>query len=254
MVASIPVTDPETSIVTLRAVQKNFGQLQVLKGIDLSVPRGQALVIIGPSGCGKSTMLRCVNGLERVTSGSILFDGIDITDPKTNLTQVRRRIGMVFQQFTLFPHLSVRDNLTMAPRRVLGTPRADAVEQAQLLLRRVGLIDKEHRLPRELSGGQLQRVAIARALMMKPVVMLFDEVTSNLDPELAGEVLDVMSDLAESGMTMLIVTHEMGFAREVGHHLIFMDGGVIVEEGHPQEVLTKPRNDRTLQFLTRVLH
>jgi polar amino acid transport system ATP-binding protein len=240
-------------MVELRGVHKRYGALEVLKGIDLEVDQGSVLVIIGPSGGGKSTLLRCVNLLETVDQGSVLLEGEDITQPSVDLNQVRRRIGMVFQQFNLFPHLSAMDNLTLAPRKLLKMERKEAEVQAMELLGRVGLADKAGSYPHQLSGGQQQRVAIARALMMKPHVMLFDEVTSALDPELVSEVLDVMRDLAKSGMTMLVVTHEMGFAREVGDRLIFVSGGVIAEEGRPANVLDSPRQERTQQFLRRVL-
>ncbi|GAB3442055.1 amino acid ABC transporter ATP-binding protein [Actinophytocola sediminis] len=246
------MTEPDV-IVELRDVHKRFGDLRVLNGVDLTVARGEVLVVIGPSGGGKSTLLRCVNLLEPVTSGQVLFEGQDISRPGVNLDQVRRRIGMVFQQFNLFPHLSTLDNLTLAPRKLLGTPRAEATERAHALLARVGLAEKAGSYPRQLSGGQQQRVAIARALMMNPHVMLFDEVTSALDPELVSEVLDVMRDLAGSGMTMLCVTHEMGFARELGDRLVFVDGGVIAEHGRPATVLDEPKEDRTRQFLRKVL-
>ena len=238
-------------MVELRRVHKRYAEHEVLCGIDLAVATGEVLVIIGPSGGGKSTLLRCVNGLEPVSSGEVLIEGRRLG--VRNLDRVRRRVGMVFQQFNLFPHLNVLDNLTLAPRRVLRMRRPDADVRAGVLLRRVGLAGKEASYPHQLSGGQQQRVAIARALMMEPHVMLFDEVTSALDPELVGEVLDVMRDLASSGMTMLVVTHEMGFAREVGDRLVFMAEGVIVEEGQPADVLTRAREDRTRQFLSRVL-
>jgi polar amino acid transport system ATP-binding protein len=238
-------------MVELRGVYKRYGEHEVLRGIDLTVARGEVLVIIGPSGGGKSTLLRCVNALEPVSAGEVLIEGrrLGVRD----LDRVRRRVGMVFQQFNLFPHLSALDNLTLAPRRVLRVPRQEAEAGAAELLRRVGLAGKEASYPHQLSGGQQQRVAIARALMMEPHVMLFDEVTSALDPELVGEVLDVMRDLASSGMTMLVVTHEMGFAREVGDRLVFVADGVIIEEGLPVDVLTRAREERTRQFLSRVL-
>ncbi|MBV9119990.1 MAG: amino acid ABC transporter ATP-binding protein [Chloroflexi bacterium] len=240
-------------MVELRGVHKRYGSLEVLKGIDLSVEPGSVLVIIGPSGGGKSTLLRCVNLLEPIDAGAVLLEGEDITRSGVDVNKVRRRIGMVFQQFNLFPHLTALDNLTLAPRKLLGLDRAAAERQARELLARVGLADKAGNHPHQLSGGQQQRVAIARALMMQPRVMLFDEVTSALDPELVSEVLDVMRDLARSGMTMLVVTHEMGFAREVGDRLIFVAGGVIAEEGPPAQVLDEPQHERTQQFLRRVL-
>jgi len=240
-------------MVELRGVHKRYGKVEVLKGIDLSVNPAEVLVIIGPSGGGKSTLLRCVNLLETVDAGQVLLEGEDLTRPGTDLNQVRRRIGMVFQQFNLFPHLSAMDNLVLAPRKLVHLTRKDAEGQAQELLARVGLEDKATSFPHQLSGGQQQRVAIARALMMKPHVMLFDEVTSALDPELVSEVLDVMRDLAKSGMTMLVVTHEMGFAREVGDRLVFVADGIIAEDGRPSDVLDNPCQERTRQFLRRVL-
>jgi ABC-type polar amino acid transport system ATPase subunit len=240
-------------MVELRGVHKRFGKLEVLRGVDLTVSPAEVLVIIGPSGGGKSTLLRCVNLLEKVDAGTVLLEGEDITRPGVDVNKVRRRIGMVFQQFNLFPHLTAMDNLTLAPRKLLGLSRPEAEGQARELLARVGLADKASSYPHQLSGGQQQRVAIARALMMKPHVMLFDEVTSALDPELVSEVLDVMRDLAKSGMTMLVVTHEMGFAREVGDRLVFIADGVIAEEGRPSDVLDNPRQERTQQFLRRVL-
>ncbi|HLQ34976.1 MAG TPA: amino acid ABC transporter ATP-binding protein [Chloroflexota bacterium] len=240
-------------MVEMREVHKRFGKLEVLNGVDLRVEPAQVLVIIGPSGAGKSTLLRCVNLLEKVDGGQVLLEGEDITRHGVDLNQVRRRIGMVFQQFNLFPHLTAMDNLTLAPRKLLRLSRGEAEAQAKELLARVGLADKAASFPHQLSGGQQQRVAIARALMMKPHVMLFDEVTSALDPELVSEVLDVMRDLAKSGMTMLVVTHEMGFAREVGDRLVFIADGVIAEEGRPSDVLDNPQQERTRQFLRRVL-
>jgi polar amino acid transport system ATP-binding protein len=241
-------------VVQLEDVHKSFGDNVVLAGIDLTVNAGEALVIIGPSGSGKSTLLRCVNLLEPIDSGRILFEGDEITRKGVNVPAVRQKIGIVFQQFNLFPHLKVMDNLTLAARRVGKVPRKQAELRARELLARVGLSDKAKSYPHQLSGGQQQRVAIARALMMSPHVMLFDEVTSALDPELVGEVLVVMRDLARDvGMTMLVVTHEMQFAREVGDHLIFMDEGKIVEQGDPTEVLDHPKAERTRRFLRRTL-
>ncbi|MFF2432816.1 amino acid ABC transporter ATP-binding protein [Streptomyces sp. NPDC058107] len=245
--------DTQTAMVELRGVHKSYGNVEVLKGVDLTVARGEVVTIIGPSGGGKSTLLRCANLLESVTSGQVLLENQDLTGPGVDLNTVRRRIGMVFQQFNLFPHLSAIDNLTLAPRKLLRIPKDQARERAIALLARVGLAGKAHAYPRQLSGGQQQRVAIARALMMDPHVMLFDEVTSALDPELVSEVLDVMRDLARSGMTMLCVTHELGFARELGDRLVFIDGGVIAEQGRPADVLDRPQNERTRQFLRKVL-
>ena len=240
-----------TPVVRLDDVHKSFGDNVVLDGIDLTVNAGQVMVIIGPSGSGKSTLLRCVNLLEPVNSGRIFFEGEEITRKGAKVDAVRQRIGIVFQQFNLFPHLRVMDNLTLAARRVGKIPRKEAEQRARELLDQVGLADKAKSYPHQLSGGQQQRVAIARALMMRPHVMLFDEVTSALDPELVGEVLVVMRDLARDGMTMLVVTHEMQFAREVGDELIFMDGGKIVEQGNPVDVLDRPKAERTRRFLRR---
>jgi len=240
-------------VVRLEGVRKSFGDNLVLDGIDLSVASGEVLVVIGPSGSGKSTLLRCVNLLEPVDSGRIYFEGEELTGKGVSLPEVRQRIGIVFQQFNLFPHLRVMDNLTLAARRIKKMPKAEAEQRAEELLAQVGLKDKARSYPHQLSGGQQQRVAIARALVMRPHVMLFDEVTSALDPELVGEVLVVMRDLARGGMTMLVVTHEMQFAREVGDRLIFMDEGRIVEEGKPLDVLDRPREERTRRFLRRTL-
>ena len=240
-------------VVRLEGVRKSFGDNLVLDGIDLSVSTGEVLVVIGPSGSGKSTLLRCVNLLEPVDSGRIFFEGEELTRRGVDLPEVRQRIGIVFQQFNLFPHLRVMDNLTLAARRIKKMPKAEAEQRASELLAQVGLEDKASSYPHQLSGGQQQRVAIARALVMRPHVMLFDEVTSALDPELVGEVLVVMRDLARDGMTMLVVTHEMQFAREVGDRLIFMDEGRIVEEGKPLDVLDRPREERTRRFLRRTL-
>jgi len=242
-----------TPVVRLEDVRKSFGDNVVLDGIDLTVNAGEALVVIGPSGSGKSTLLRCVNLLEPVDGGRIFFEGEEITRKGVKVPAVRQRIGIVFQQFNLFPHLRAIDNLTLGARRVGKLPRKEAEQRAQELLERVGLAEKARSYPHQLSGGQQQRVAIARALMMRPHVMLFDEVTSALDPELVGEVLVVMRDLARDGMTMLVVTHEMQFARDVGDQLIFMDGGKIVEQGVPVEVLDRPKAERTKRFLRRTL-
>jgi polar amino acid transport system ATP-binding protein len=239
--------------IEVRNLHKHFGDHEVLKGVDFHVDDGQVVCVIGPSGSGKSTLLRCVNRLEEPTSGTVLIEGIDICDPETDLDAVRTRIGMVFQQFNLFPHLNVLQNLTLAQRRALKRSKAEAVEVARLNLAKVGLAERETAYPAQLSGGQQQRVAIARALSMNPDMMLFDEPTSALDPELVGDVLAVMRQLASEGMTMMVVTHEMGFAREVGDKLVFMDDGVIVESGDPREVLGNPQHARTQEFLSKVL-
>ncbi|KAB2807541.1 amino acid ABC transporter ATP-binding protein [Pimelobacter simplex] len=239
--------------IQVRGLHKHYGRHEVLQGIDFQVDAGQVVCVIGPSGSGKSTLLRCVNRLEEPTSGEILIEGIDICDRRTDLDDIRSRIGMVFQQFNLFPHLSVLKNLTLAQRNVRRRSKDEAVEIARQTLAKVGLSDKESAYPAHLSGGQQQRVAIARALSMNPDMMLFDEPTSALDPELVGDVLAVMKELAQEGMTMMVVTHEMGFAREVGDHLVFMDGGVVVEEGRPADVLSHPQHERTQSFLSKVL-
>jgi polar amino acid transport system ATP-binding protein len=241
------------STIEIRDLHKSFGDLPVLRGIDLSVEPGEVVCVIGPSGSGKSTLLRCVNLLETPTSGSVQVGGVEVTDSDCDLDAVRRRIGMVFQQFNLFGHLDVRRNLTIAQRRVLGRGRVQADEVARANLARVGLSDKIDAYPTQLSGGQQQRVAIARALAMDPGLMLFDEPTSALDPELVGEVLAVMRGLADDGMTMLVVTHEMAFAREVASRVVFMDAGVVVESGPPAQVFGAPRERRTAEFLRRVL-
>jgi ABC-type polar amino acid transport system ATPase subunit len=248
-------------ILSLRGIHKRFGELEVLKGVDLDVQKGEVVCVLGPSGSGKSTLLRCVNLLEPPEQGEILLEGRDICrgpgsgsgEASWNLDFVRQRVGMVFQQFNLFPHKTALENVTMAPEKVLGKPRAEAREKATALLERVGLGDRMQQYPERLSGGQQQRVAIARSLAMEPHVMLFDEVTSALDPELVKEVLDTMRELASEGMTMLVVTHEMGFAKEAGDQVVFMDGGVIVEQGKPADVLDHPRQERTRQFLGLVL-
>ena len=240
-------------VVRGEQIHKSFGDNLVLNGIDFEVATGETLVVIGPSGSGKSTLLRTINLLEPIQSGRIFFEGEEITKRGVKVDKVRQRIGIVFQQFNLFPHLRVMDNLTLGARRVKKVPRREAEERARELLARVGLPEKERSYPHQLSGGQQQRVAIARALVMEPHVMLFDEVTSALDPELVGEVLVVMRDLARSGMTMVVVTHEMQFAREVGDRLIFMDEGKIVEQGIPADVLDRPQQERTKQFLRRSL-
>jgi len=248
-----PATDPNTAAIDIQELHKSFGSNEVLKGIDFHVDNGQVVCIVGPSGSGKSTLLRCVNRLEEPTSGKILVEGIDITDPDIDIDEVRSRIGMVFQQFNLFPHMTALRNLTIAQQRVRKRSKDEAVEVARRNLEKVGLADREDAYPAHLSGGQQQRIAIARALSMDPDMMLFDEVTSALDPELVGDVLAVMKQLAGEGMTMMVVTHEMGFAREVGDNLVFMDEGAIVEEGPPMRVLSDPQHARTQAFLSKVL-
>ncbi len=245
--------DPNAPAIEIRGLRKSFGDLEVLKGIDLTVQRGEVVCVIGPSGSGKSTLLRSVNLLEDPSGGSIHIEGIEILDPDVDLDAIRTRIGMVFQQFNLFPHMTVLRNLTVAQEKVLRRKPAEAQQIARDMLARVGLSDKVDAHPSQLSGGQMQRVAIARSLSMNPDMMLFDEPTSALDPELVGEVLAVMKDLAQSGMTMMVVTHEMGFAREVGDRVIFMDDGQIVEEGDPVQVLANPQHERTQAFLSKVL-
>lgn len=246
---------PHTSTAAIDVVElhKSFGDLEVLKGIDFRVENGEVVCVIGPSGSGKSTLLRCVNRLEEATSGRVLIEGEDITHPDAEVDQIRTRIGMVFQSFNLFPHLTVLRNLTIAQQRVLKRSKAEAEEVARRNLDRVGLSDKVDAYPSHLSGGQQQRVAIARALSMDPDMMLFDEPTSALDPELVGEVLQVMRRLADEGMTMMVVTHEMGFAREVADRVVFMDEGVVVEEGPPAQLLGAPQHERTKAFLSMVL-
>ena len=240
-------------IIRIRNLHKWFGSLHVLKGIHLEVAPGEKLVIIGPSGSGKSTLIRTVNRLEDFQEGEVVVDGLNVKDDRV-LREVRREVGMVFQQFNLFPHMTVLENVTLAPMRVRRWPREKAEKKALELLERVGILDQANKYPAQLSGGQQQRVAIARALAMEPKIMLFDEPTSALDPEMVGEVLDVMRDLAQGGMTMVVVTHEMGFAREVADRVVFMDGGQIVEEGRPEEIFTRPKEERTRSFLQRVLH
>jgi len=239
-------------MIEIKGLKKSFGDLHVLKGIDLHIDEREVVVIIGPSGSGKSTLLRCINFLEEPTGGTITVDGIPM-DSDANINKVREEVGMVFQRFNLFPHMTVLDNITLAPMKVRKIERSRAEQTAQDLLDRVGLGDKADAYPNQLSGGQQQRVAIARALAMQPKVMLFDEPTSALDPEMVGEVLDVMQRLAESGMTMIIVTHEMGFAREVGTRLLFVDGGYIVEQGKPKDVFENPQEERTRAFLSKIL-
>jgi len=241
------------TLVRLEDIHKWFGALHVLKGIDLAIVPREVVVLIGPSGSGKSTLLRTINVLEEPTEGRVFFDGMELTDIRTDLDEARTHMGMVFQQFNLFPHLTVTENITLALLKVLKLPKEEAVARALEQLGHVGLSEKADAYPSQLSGGQQQRVAIARSLAMKPKMMLFDEVTSALDPELVGEVLGVMQRLAHEGMTMVVVTHEMGFAREVGTRLLFMDEGVIVEEGDPKAIFAEPQNERTQKFLAEVL-
>ena len=240
-------------MIEVNNLQKSFGKLDILKGIDLNIHKGEVVVVIGPSGSGKSTFLRCLNLLEQPTGGEITFEGQSITSKKHDINVTREKMGMVFQQFNLFPHKSVLQNIMLAPLKVRKQQASEAEKIAMELLRTVGLEDKRDAYPAQLSGGQKQRIAIARALAMQPHVMLFDEPTSALDPEMVGEVLEVMKKLAEDGMTMVIVTHEMGFAREVGDRILFMDGGVIVEQGTPAEVFGHPKHARTRDFLSKVL-
>lgn len=240
-------------MIQVKDVHKSFGNLEVLKGINTHISPREVVCVIGPSGSGKSTLLRCVNQLETVNSGQIFIDGEEVTDPKVDINKIRQQVGMVFQLFNLFPHKTTLENITLAPIKVKGLNKNEANDIAMDLLKRVGLIDKANVYPNQLSGGQKQRVAIARALAMQPKVMLFDEPTSALDPEMVGEVLEVMKNLAHSGMTMMVVTHEMGFAREVGHRVLFMDEGIIMEEGTPAQIFENPRNPRTQSFLSKVL-
>lgn len=241
------------TLISIKNLHKYFGKNEVLNGINLDIEKGQVVVIIGPSGSGKSTFLRTMNLLEVPTKGTVSFEGVDITDKKNDVFKMREKMGMVFQQFNLFPNMNVLENITLAPTRVKGQSKSQAQEKAYELLEKVGLKDKAMANPTSLSGGQQQRIAIARGLAMDPDVLLFDEPTSALDPEMVGEVLAVIQDLAKSGMTMVIVTHEMGFAKEVADRVIFMDGGVIVEEGSPQEVFDHTKEDRTKDFLGKVL-
>ncbi|MNO49912.1 Arginine transport ATP-binding protein ArtM [compost metagenome] len=240
-------------MIAVKNLQKSYGKLEILKGIDLEIHKGEVVVVIGPSGSGKSTFLRCLNLLEQPTGGEITFEGQSITSKKHDINVTREKMGMVFQQFNLFPHKTVLQNITLAPIKVKKQQQAEADKFAMELLKTVGLEDKKDAYPAQLSGGQKQRIAIARALAMQPHVMLFDEPTSALDPEMVGEVLEVMKKLAEDGMTMVIVTHEMGFAREVGDRILFMDGGVIVEQGTPAQVFGNPKHARTQDFLSKVL-
>lgn len=240
-------------MIRFDGVHKWFGKLHVLNDVTLHVNQGEVVVVCGPSGSGKSTLIRTINQLEPIDRGKIIVDGKDLSDPKVNIHKLRAEVGFVFQQFNLYPHLSVLKNITLAPVKIRGTPKKEAEEQAIALLERVGLADKRDSYPSRLSGGQQQRVAIARALAMKPKIMLFDEPTSALDPEMIGEVLLVMKDLAESGMTMVVVTHEMGFAREVSHRVVFIDHGAILEEAKPEQFFLNPQHDRARQFLKQVL-
>ncbi|HEL1960254.1 TPA: amino acid ABC transporter ATP-binding protein [Streptococcus suis] len=241
------------AIISIKDLHKYFGKNEVLKGIDLDIQQGQVVVIIGPSGSGKSTFLRTMNLLEVPTKGTVTFEGVDITDKSNDIFKMREKMGMVFQQFNLFPNMTVLDNITLSPIKTKGIAKDEAEKNAKELLEKVGLPDKANAYPQSLSGGQQQRIAIARGLAMDPDVLLFDEPTSALDPEMVGEVLAVMQDLAKSGMTMVIVTHEMGFAREVADRVIFMDGGVIVEDGTPEEVFEHTKEERTKDFLSKVL-
>jgi polar amino acid transport system ATP-binding protein len=239
--------------ILVKNLKKHFGKLEVLNDINCEIKQGEVVVLLGPSGSGKSTFLRCLNRLEDITSGEAYIDGVNVADKKTNLNHIRQKVGMVFQHFNLFPHMTVLDNITLAPVELKKMTKAEAEKKAMELLERVGLAEKAKTYPPQLSGGQKQRVAIARALAMNPDIMLFDEPTSALDPEMVGEVLAVMKELAEEGMTMVCVTHEIGFAREVASRVIFMDGGYIVEEGTPEEIFSNPKEPRTIDFLNKVL-
>jgi len=241
-------------MIEVQNLYKNYGDLEVLKGINTTIKPKEVVSVIGPSGSGKSTFLRCLNLLEDVTSGDVLIEGVSLTDKHTNINKLRSEVGMVFQQFNLFPHMTVMENITLAPTMVSNVPKKDAIAFGHQLLEKVGLGDKADVYPDTLSGGQKQRVAIARALAMKPKIMLFDEPTSALDPELVEEVLLVMKELAEEGMTMVVVTHEMGFARDVCDRVLFFDQGIIMEEGHPEKIFTNPENERTKEFLRKVLN
>lgn len=240
-------------MIKVKNLHKSFDKLEVLKGVDVEIQKGEVVVVIGPSGSGKSTFLRCLNLLEEPTKGEVIFEGISITDKKTDINKLRQKMGMVFQQFNLFPNLTVLENVTIGPRKVKGLSDEESNKIAFDLLKRIGLTEKANNYPKQLSGGQKQRIAIARALAMSPDVMLFDEPTSALDPEMVGEVLDVMKKLAMEGMTMVVVTHEMGFAREIADRVLFMDGGYIMEEDTPENIFTNPKNPRTKDFLAKVL-
>ena len=248
------VTEQSSNVkIQVKDVHKSFGSNNVLKGIDMDVREGEVVCVIGPSGSGKSTLLRCLNKLEDITSGQVIVDGFDVADPKVDINEVRRHVGMVFQHFNLFPHMTVAENIMLAPVELKKMSKSQARERALELLERVGLRDKANARPASLSGGQKQRVAIARALAMAPGIMLFDEATSALDPEMVGEVLQVIKELADSGMTMVLVTHEMGFAREVGDRVIFMADGVVCEQGDPEQLFGNPQQERTQDFLSKVL-
>ena len=242
------------SIIEFREVDKFFGDFQVLEDINFSVEEGEVVVVIGPSGSGKSTLLRCINGLEEISSGELVVDGMRVGDDKTNLNTLRTEIGMVFQQFNLYPHMTVAENIKLAPVKVKGISKKEADERCERLLERVGIPEQANKYPESLSGGQQQRVAIARGLAMEPKIMLFDEPTSALDPEMINEVLEAMADLAKGGMTMVVVTHEMGFARRVADRVVFMDGGRIVEVGAPEHFFENPEHERTKRFLNQILH
>lgn len=242
-----------SNMITVNNLHKSFGKLEVLKGIDMEIEENEVVCVIGPSGSGKSTFLRCLNLLEEITSGEVIIDGENIVDPSVNINDIRSQVGMVFQHFNLFPHKTVLENIILGPQKVKRMSTSDAEKIAEPLLEKVGLSDKAQVFPQSLSGGQKQRVAIARALAMNPKVMLFDEPTSALDPELVGDVLQVMKDLAEDGMTMVVVTHEMGFAREVGDRVVFMDEGIIMEKGNPTQIFDDPQNERTQEFLSKIL-
>lgn len=246
-------TEEGSDIIQFTQVNKFFGDFQVLKEINLEIASGEVVVILGPSGSGKSTLLRCINKLESITDGQLVVDGITVSDPKADINKLRQEIGMVFQHFNLYPHKTALENITLAPLKVRKMPQEEAEKLARHYLEKVGIPDKANAYPSQLSGGQQQRVAIARGLAMKPKIMLFDEPTSALDPEMIGEVLDVMRDLAREGMTMVVVTHEMGFAREVADRIIFMDEGMILEQSHPDEFFSQPKEERTQRFLSRVL-
>ena len=247
------MTTDNKTIIKVENLKKQFGNIKVLEGISTEINKGDVVVVVGPSGSGKSTFLRCLNRLEEPTGGNIYFEGVDITNPKVNINTHRQKMGMVFQQFNLFPHMTILRNMTIAPVKLLGISQEQAEKNAMELLGRVGLADRADAYPSQLSGGQKQRVAIVRALAMNPDVMLFDEPTSALDPEMVGEVLDVMKELAAQGMTMIVVTHEMGFAKEVGSRVMFIDEGVIAEEGTPEEIFSNPKSDRLKSFLRNVL-